>query len=251
LSALLQELKDATHIAGVEEINVTTSAVHEPLAMWDEIANEPVPGGPNPMPVLIDEPASTGRLQIEDRLIPLPSNGNVGLVHAQLEIQHRICHAKHHLSRIRDLIAEKSFQFSHVIRVAPRKSVNTRSRAEVKKLNLQISVHCRLYAQCRARLIKLNATPETVNRFQVLSSQDVNASTAIVNPNEPGSTRVKLSWIWQSAGGHRWGLATGDDSDGAEVIAGVTTRSGVTTGAGVSTGAGAGTDFNLNAIECK
>ena len=39
--------------------------------------------------------------------------------------------------------------------------------------------------------------------------------------------------------------------------AGVTTRSGVNTGAGVhigagvSTGAGTGTDFNLNAIECK
>lgn len=241
MSALLQELKDATHIAGVEEINGTTSAVHEPLAMWDEVANEPVPGGPNTIPVLIDEPASTGRLQIEDRLIPLPSNGNVGLVHAQLEIQHRISHAEYHLSRIRDLIAEKSFQYSHVIRVAPRKSVNTRSRAEVKKLNLQISVHCRLYTQCRARLIKLNANPETINRFQVLSSEDVNASTAIVNPNEPGSTRVKLSWIWQSAGGHRWGLATEDDNYGVEV----------TTGAGLSTGAGSGTDSNLNAIECK
>ena len=52
-------------------------------------------------------------------------NGNVGLVHAQLEIQHRISHAEHHLGRIRGLIAEKSFQFSHVIRVAPHKSVNT------------------------------------------------------------------------------------------------------------------------------
>src|ERR1700678_3152447 len=80
---------------------------------------------------------------------------NVGQEHAPLELSYRIQHAENHLNRIRDLIAEKSFQFSHVICVAPRKDVNTRSRAEVKKLNLKISVHCRLYTQCRARLITL------------------------------------------------------------------------------------------------
>jgi hypothetical protein len=35
------------------------------------------------------------------------------------------------------------------------------------------------------------------------------ASTAIINPNEPGSTQLKLSWIWQTSGGHRLGLAGG------------------------------------------
>ncbi|KAF8801024.1 hypothetical protein BYT27DRAFT_7116196, partial [Phlegmacium glaucopus] len=40
-----------------------------------------------------------------------------------------------------------------------------------------------------------------------LQPEDIRASTAIVNPNEPGSTQLKLSWIWQTAGGHRLGLA--------------------------------------------
>ena len=39
--------------------------------------------------------------------------------------------------------------------------------------------------------------------------EDVKASTAIVNPNEPGSTQLKLSWIWQTAGSHHWGLSMG------------------------------------------
>ena len=231
LSVLVQELKNAMNISGIVEINCTTIAAHESLAMWDEIANELVPAGPNTLPEVVEEsavtPAVTGPQPIEDQSIALPSNGNIGMAYAQLEIAHRISHADYHLNQIRNLIAEKSFQFSHVIRVAPRKGVNTRSRAEVKRINLQISVHCRLYTQCRARVIKLGAEPETINRFQPLMVEDVKASTAIVNPNEPGSTRLKLSWIWQTAGGHRWGLATSDDD------------------------AGTGTGSEINAIECE
>lgn len=228
LTVLLQELKNAIHAAGIIELNGTPQPVQEPLSLWDEIAYEPVPGGPNSMPDVSDDQAPKGPTPIENHIIPLPSNGNVGPAYAKLELSHRISHAELHLSRIRDLIAEKSFQFSHVIRVAPRKSVNTRSRAEVKKLNLQISVHCRLYTQCRARVIQLGADPETINRLQSLSTEDVKASTAIVNPNEPGSTRLKLSWIWQTAGGHRWGLTTGPGSS-----------------------SGPGTGFDINVFECK
>ena len=228
LTALVQELKSATQATGVVELHTSKRPVQEALAMWDEIVNEPVLGGQgentlNP----IEEPALTGPIQIEDQIMPLPSNGNVGPEYGQLEITHRIKHADQHLNRIRDLIAEKSFQYSHVIRVAPRKAVNTRSRAQVKKINLEISVHCRLYTQCRARLIKLGAPPEITNRFEELTTEDVKASTVIVNPNETGSTQLKLSWIWQTSGGHRWGLATRDNR----------------------TAAGAGADPNV--IECK
>ena len=79
----------------------------------------------------------------------------------------------------------------------------------MKKINLQISIHCRLYTQCRAQLIKLGASQDQMIHFKVLTVNDIKASTAIVNPNEPGSTQLKLSWIWQSASGHHWGLVPG------------------------------------------
>ena len=220
--------------AGVVEVNGSNSPSYEPLAIWDDIMNEPVPAGPNSMPDPDpdpDLPASEDPAQIEDQLIPLPSNGNIGPAYAELEVSHRITHADHHLNRIRVLIAEKSFQYSHVIRVSPRKGVNTRSRAEVKKLNLEIAIHCRLYTQSRAQLIKLSPHPETLNRFQILTTDDVKASTAVVNPNEPGSTRLKLSWIWQTACGHRWGLGSSSINPAA--------------------GAGAGAGLNENMAECK
>jgi len=129
------------------------------IHIWDEIVNEPLPAGPDTPQVPVPGPATilpdspTGPLPIEEQLISLPSNGNVPAIYCELELSHHISHADHHLNRIRDLIAEKSFQYSHVIHVAPRKAVNTHSRAAVKKLNLEIALHCRLYSQCRTRLL--------------------------------------------------------------------------------------------------
>lgn len=230
LTILLTELKKAMQIAGVVEINGPTNTSNEPLAMWDEILNEPLPAGAGSgagsgsgsgsgshpeiedHPVSYNSPTTKSPIQIEDLLIPLPSNGNVASTYAQYELSHRISNADLHLNRIRDLIAEKSFQYSHIIRVSPRKGVNTHSRIAVKKLNLQISIQCRLYTQCRSRMITLGADSPTLNRFRILNTDDIKASTAIINPNEPGSTRLKLSWIWETAGGHRWGLAAGSDT---------------------------------------
>lgn len=222
LTILLTELKKAMQIAEVVEINGPINPSNEPITMWDEILNEPVPtgagsgSGSNPEiddhPVSYNSPPTNNPTQIEDLLIPLPSNGNVASTYAQCELSHRILHANLFLNRIRNLIAEKSFQYSHIIRVSPRKGVNTQSRVAVKRLNLQISIQCRLYSQCRSRMITLGADSATLNRFRILTTDDIKASTAIVNPNEPGSTRLKLSWIWQSAGGHRWGLAPGNDT---------------------------------------
>jgi hypothetical protein len=147
---------------------------------------------------------SLGPSTIEDYLIPLPSNGNVDICHRNLELTLRSSRVEHHLARIRELIAEKSFQYSHVMRVSPRKGTTTCSRASVKKLNTEIALQCRLYARCRARLILLGGDQ---SHFKVLTPDNVKTSTTIINPNESGSTHLKLSWIWESSDGHRFGLA--------------------------------------------
>lgn len=216
LTALLPQLKHTQQAAGVVDMIPSVNVPNETLTIWDEIVNESVPSGsttlqepPSASASAPDHPPSMGAMNIEEQIIPLPSNGNVSDSYRDLELSHRILHADHYLNRIRDLIAEKSFQYSHVIRVAPRKGVNMRSRDAVKKLNLEISVHCQQYSQCRTRLVRLGADLATQSRFMVLTPEDVKASTAIVNPNETGSTRLKLSWIWQTTGGHRLGLSTG------------------------------------------
>ena len=77
LAAMVQELKTAMHVACVVEIHCTTIPTQEPLEIWDEIMNELVPGSSNNVEVLPQEPAPSGPIQIEDQIMPLPSNGNV------------------------------------------------------------------------------------------------------------------------------------------------------------------------------
>ena len=200
LAILFHELKNAMNIAGVVEINGLSHPTQEPLAIWGDIVDEVVPSGPSTMPTVeaipapsISSPSSSSIIQIEDQLVPLPSNNNVAQGYSQLELSHHISHADHHLNQIQDLIAEKSFQYSHVIRVSPHKGVNTNSRGTVKMLNLEISIYCRMYTHCQSCLQALGAEPAILRRFQKLTTEDVKASTAIVNLNVPGSTQIKLS----------------------------------------------------------
>ncbi|KAF8804394.1 hypothetical protein BYT27DRAFT_7062407, partial [Phlegmacium glaucopus] len=92
-----------------------------------------------------------------------------------------------HLNRLRDLIAEKSFHFSHVIRPAPRKGVRTKARKVVQALDIKIALHCRIYKRCRSHLVALGCDSEQLQIFRILTKDDVQASTIILDPNIPGS----------------------------------------------------------------
>ena len=61
--------------------------------------------------------------------------------------EHNLCikQASKTLQALRDMIADKSFQYSHVIRVVPRQGVRTRACGAITKLNHQIAYHCRVY----------------------------------------------------------------------------------------------------------
>jgi hypothetical protein len=108
------------------------------------------------------------------------------------------------ITALREIIADKSFQYTHIIREAPRKAVITRARNTIIKLNLKIAFYCKVYGRCRAALIRLAADEDTLDIYRTITKQDVKASSAIMNPNSPGSTSLSLSWIWQlSAAGER------------------------------------------------
>jgi hypothetical protein len=217
LTALIVQLKQAQQVAGVVDTNISSRTESEFVDLWDDLINDLVPTIPENTPALPQSTqnllavpqstsASSGPVPIEKILLGLPSNKNVTDDHRELELAHRISQAEQQLNDIRNVVAEKSFQYSHVIRVAPRKAVATRSRAVIKKLNNQIAGHSRLYSKCRSSLVTLGAYASTLTRFKVLTLEDVRASTAVLNPNEPGSTRIKLPWIWQTSASNRLGL---------------------------------------------
>ncbi len=67
----------------------------------------------------------------------------------------------------------------------------------VQVLPDKISFYCRAYNRCRAALIRLRADAALLQRFCVLAKDDVNSSSALLNPNIPGLMTHRLSWIWQ------------------------------------------------------
>jgi hypothetical protein len=144
---------------------------------------------------LSNRPANTHAIPVEEQQVYLPCNGNF----AEVEINLRKNQASRLLHLLRELIADKSFQYSHIIRAAPRKGVRTRSRAVVQELVNKITLHARMYNHCRSRLLALGCDAGTLSIFQRLTKDDLHASTAILKPNIPGSTTLRLSWIWHNA----------------------------------------------------
>ena len=47
-------------------------------------------------------------------------------------------------------------------------------------------------------MVRLGADQNVLNKFCILSREDVRASTGILKPNIPGSSNLRLSWIWQN-----------------------------------------------------
>jgi hypothetical protein len=135
---------------------------------------------------------------VENRPLPLPSYQHFQDQNAAVEVHLRQKQAECILQQIRTTIADKSFQYSHVIHVAPRKSVTTRARGTITKLNTKITTYCRAYTRCHSALVRLNAGAGVLGRFRPLTRLDVKASSALINPNVPGASSLQLSWIWQT-----------------------------------------------------
>ena len=130
----------------------------------------------------------------------LPSYHNTSAQHPlrQDELTLRIKQATRYLAALRDAIAQKSFQYSHVMRSAPSKGMRTRSRSAILQISEKILQFSRVYCRARAAMVRLGADEHTLNKFKLLSRDDVKASTAILDPNIPGSSTIRLSWIWET-----------------------------------------------------
>jgi len=84
--------------------------------------------------VLALAPDTPRQVPIELRPLPLPSYSRSN-EHAQVELRVRKHQAENLLNSLRESIAEKSCQYSHVMCRVPRKGVRTRARATVTNLN--------------------------------------------------------------------------------------------------------------------
>lgn len=145
------------------------------------------------------DPDSDSEIPPERRPLILPSShlqNNQTL--RKIELSLRIKQASQYLTAVREAVAEKSFQYSQIMRAAPNKTIRTRSRSKIAKLNNRIALCCRIYGRSRAAMVRLGADDRILGKFRILLKEDVKASTAIINPNIAGSSSLRLSWIWET-----------------------------------------------------
>ena len=176
--------------------------VGEPDASsFDNLDEEPTQAAPDQTSQgsRVGRPETNYEVPPERRPLVLPSShmGNdQGMRKAELNL--RIKQASRYLAAVREAVAEKSFQYSQVMRAAPTKTIRTRSRGQIAKLNNRIALCCRIYGRARAAMVRLGADDTTLGKFRILLKDDVKASTAILDPNIPGASSLRLSWIWQT-----------------------------------------------------
>jgi hypothetical protein len=224
------QLKDLQTLAGVTENTSTGNPILDDETEYDEYEESAT------------AQTVTELTPIERKVIVLPSNGNLqaNATASDLEIKFRVQQAKFQLNLLRDLIADISFQFSHVIRGQIRKNIRTRSQKRVKSLHNQLTLQARIYTRCRNHMVALDCDESLLSQYRVLTREDLKSSTAILDPNQPGSTSLKLSWIWHSG---KWLLMQEDLAlSGPEFVtgAGSTTEGGSSTDAETGTGTGTG-----------
>jgi hypothetical protein len=86
------------------------------------------------------------------QLIPITMPSTLQLPPAHpycvLELGIRKTQANQHLNALKEVIADKSFQYSHVIRPPTSRAMQSRARSAIGKFNDKISFHCRIYTRC-------------------------------------------------------------------------------------------------------
>ena len=126
---MLAKLKRLQDAAGVINVAPQCQAYSENEAEFDDIgeAESDVIGGP-PQARSVDQDQTV----IERHILALPSNGNVGPETRDLEIHHQTIQARSQVNWLRDIIADISFQYSHVIRGQVQKSVRMAAQTSAK-----------------------------------------------------------------------------------------------------------------------
>ena len=116
---------------------------------------------------------------------------------ARKELEIRKGHGNDALHSLRLLLGKKSFQFRERLRPAVGKVQKTRAWAAIRAVNMEISHYARVYAVNRSAMIHLGITQaELADTYPELLPQDLVTSTAILQPNLPGQSSQRLSWIW-------------------------------------------------------
>jgi hypothetical protein len=115
---------------------------------------------------------------------------------AEAEVRLREGQLNDSLHHIRIALGHKSFLFRHDIRPARTQRLKTRAWAGVHAVESTIQHHARVYLRGRKAMVDLGAGSNLLDRYKVLSREDLSIKTSVIAPQARGQRNKSLPWFW-------------------------------------------------------
>jgi hypothetical protein len=115
---------------------------------------------------------------------------------ADQERELRVGQANDALELLCDALATKSLIFGTKVRNANSQIKIMRSWGEVEKVNRKIRRYVATYRRARAALINLGLQNMELEKFQIITPNDLKMSSDMVEENRVGQRNDKIAWFW-------------------------------------------------------
>src|SRR6266404_4761546 len=100
------------------------------------------------------------------------------------------------LHHIRIALGHKSYLFRNDICPACTQRLKTRAWAEVHAVEATVQHHARVYTLARKAIVDLGADSVLLDRYKVLTLQDLSVKTSVIAPQVRGQWNKSLPWFW-------------------------------------------------------
>jgi len=114
----------------------------------------------------------------------------------KMELQLREGQLNDSLHHIRIALGHKSYLFRNDIRPARTQRLKTRAWAEVHAVEATVQHHARVYMLARKAMVDLGAKSILLDRYKVLTRQDLSVKTSVIAPQVRGQRNKSLPWFW-------------------------------------------------------
>ena len=135
-------------------------------------------------------------LQLPSNLGQVWCNTKAGEDLAKAELRLREGQLNDSLHHIRIALGHKSYLFRHDVRPARTQRLKTRAWAGVHAVESTVQHHARVYVRARQAMVDLGASASILERYKVLTRQDLGVKTSVIAPHVRGQRNKSLPWFW-------------------------------------------------------
>ena len=146
---------------------------------------------------------SNSSVDAEHVLLHLPShlgndwcNSNAAGELANAELSLREGQLNDSLKSIRIALGHKAYRFRNDVRSAHSQRLKLRAWAEVQAAESTVQHNARVYMHARQAIVDLGATDSLLDRYKVLTWQDLKVQTSVISPQVCGQRNKSLAWFW-------------------------------------------------------